>query len=93
MKTIPLTRHGQVKVGDVLLIKRNSEFIAPVEVKQICFEGTPKEEFVLSKNKNVYFILSRFLLGTSWIKECSILENGRLYSISNSMRDISGNDR
>jgi len=88
IQLIPLTGFGQVKVGDVLLVKRSNEFIAPVEVKDVLNYGTPREEIVLSKAKNQYFLVSKFLDGSSWIKECSRLVNGRLYSITNNVRDF-----
>lgn len=90
IKITPLTKHGQLNVGDVILIKRKGIYVAPVEVKQICFKGTEKEEIVISKKHNKYFILSKFLSGNSWVEECCILENGRLYSVGNSMRGIDG---
>lgn len=84
----PLTGYGQIGEGDVLLLKRANEYVAPVEVKRVMFSGTEQEEIIISKSKNLYFIVSLFLAGKSWVKECSLLRNGRMYSVSNSRRDI-----
>lgn len=88
MKVISITGFGQVLPGDVLLIKRSNEFIVPVEVKQVLNAGEATEEIVLSIRKNIYFIISMFLKGDSWVKECSKLQDGRIYSITNNLRDI-----
>ena len=88
IKLVPLTGYGQVREGDVLLVKRSNEYIAPVEVKEVIDTGTDREEIILSKAKNVYFVVAKFLRGDSWIKECSKLVDGRLYSITNNQRDI-----
>lgn len=89
MKLIELTGYGQVSAGDVLLIQRRNEFVAPVTVKDVLNKGTDKEEIILSKSKNIYFIVSMFLAGESWCKACSRLVNGKIYSISNSMHNFS----
>ena len=88
MNLIPITGYGQIRTGDVLLVKRSNEFIAPVEVKDVLEPGTEQEEIILSKTKNVYFIVRKFLAGESWIKQCAKLVDGRLYSITNNHRDI-----
>jgi hypothetical protein len=88
IKLIPLTGYGQVSAGDVLLVKRSNEFIVPVEVKEVLHKGTEREEIIIAKQKNLYFIVARFLQGASWVKECSKLVDGRLYSITNNLRDF-----
>ncbi len=80
---IPVTGPGQIKVGNVLLIRRSNEFIAPVTVKDVLEAGTCREEIIISKAKNIYFLMSKFIDGTSWIKECVILVDGKMYSIGN----------
>jgi len=91
MNIIPITGYGQIKEGDMLLVRRSNEFIAPVIAKQVLQAGTPEEEIVLSKTKNIYFIMLKFLDGSSWIKECRKVESGKIYSISNSMYDFRSN--
>jgi hypothetical protein len=88
IKIIPVTGVGQIVMGDVLLLKRHGRFIAPVEVKQVLRAGEESEEIILSKTKNLYFVMSMFLKGSSWVKECAKLDNGRLYSLTNNARDI-----
>ncbi len=89
MNIAPITAAGQIKEGDVLLVKRSNEFIAPVTVKLVLNPGSNHEEIVLAKGKNIYFITSMFLDGKSWVKECCKLENGKIYSISNSLHNFS----
>jgi len=93
VQVVPVTGYGQVQKGDVLLVNRGNEFVAPVEVKDVLQAGTEGEEIILSAAKNVYFIVRKFLAGESWIKECSKLVNGRIYSITNNQRDILCNSR
>lgn len=88
MNILPITGYGQISTGDVLLIKRSNEFVAPVEVKDVLQKGTDEEEIILSKTKNQYFIMSMFIDGKSWVKECCKLVDGRIYSISNNQRSI-----
>jgi hypothetical protein len=90
MKLIPLTAYGQLRKGDVILIRRSNEYIAPVEVKEVLSASTDQEEIIISKGRNLYFITSMFLKGESWVKECCKLMNGRLYSVANNQRCISG---
>lgn len=89
MRLIDVTDYGQINVGDVLLVRRSNEFIAPVEVKTVLMQGTDKEEIILSKGKNIYFIMENFLNGKSWVKECKKITNGKMYSISNNQRCFS----
>lgn len=84
----PITDFGQIKVGDVLLLKRSNEFVAPVTVKEVIYKGTADEEVIISKTKNFYFITSMLLDGTSWVKECARLINGKLYSVANNQNDF-----
>ena len=85
MELIPLA-------GDVLLITRSNRIVSPAEVKEVIGAGTEREEIVLSRGRNIYFAVSMFLRGESWIKACSKLVNGRVYAITNNLRDITEND-
>lgn len=93
MELIPLTGPGQLQVGDVLLIEKRNRIVAPAEVKEVIRAGTGEEEIILAKGRNLYFIVSMFLRGESWVKACCKVANGRLYSITNNLRDISEADR
>lgn len=89
MNLIPLTAPGQLQAGDLLLIERRNQVVCPAEVKEVIRPGTEQEEIVLARGRNLYFVVSMFLRGESWIKECSKVVNGRVYSITNNLRDIS----
>lgn len=80
---VPLERVGQLKVGDTLVITdvRQKQFIA--KVRRIIDPGQRGEEIILSVRKNVYFIISNYLQGTSWIKQCSVLPEVRITWLSN----------
>jgi len=89
MNLVPLTAAGQLQVGDLLLIERRNQVVSPAEVKEIIRPGTEQEEIVLARGRNLYFVVSMFLRGESWIKNCSKVANGRAYAITNNLRDIS----
>lgn len=82
---------GQIKTGDVLLIN-DGRVTFPVEVKSVFNRGMGEEEILISKSKNIYFIVSMVLEGTSWVKAASIIKSGRIFSYSNTMKDYH-NDR
>lgn len=81
----PVTNHGQLKEGDVLLIE-DSRKVFPAQVKKVVFPGTKQEEIILSLNRNVYFILHMYLSGESWVKNVSIVIGATLTSISNTAK-------
>lgn len=80
-----VTRVGQIKVGDTLVVEnsRGVKFIAQARV--ICREGTDKEEICFTKKSNKYFIMELYLDGKSWVKNISILKDVKLFAISNTM--------
>ena len=86
MQLTPLTEAGQLKVGDALLIedKRGGTFIA--EVKMLIESGKRSEEVVISKSKNVYFVLSNYLQGKSWVKAVDVINNAQITNICNTRK-------
>lgn len=86
MKLTPLTKAGQLNVGDALLIedKRGGAFIA--EVKLIIESGKQSEEVVISRTKNVYFLISNYLEGKSWVKTVDVINNAQITNICNTRK-------
>ena len=79
--TIP----GMIREGDLLLLReKGKKEVFPVTAKIVLNGGTVREEIVFSKARNRYFILNMVLNGTSWIEECCLVEDGKIYSVSNS---------
>ena len=79
--TIP----GMIRQGDFLLLReKGKKEVFPVTAKKILNGGTDTEEIIFSIARNRYFILNMMLNGDSWIEECSIVEDGKIYSVSNS---------
>lgn len=82
----PVTKPGMIKQGDFLLLKeKGKKEVFPVTAKKILNGGTVREEIIFSVSKNRYFILNMVINGNSWIEECSIVEDGKIYSVSNSV--------
>lgn len=79
-----LIKNGQLSVGDALLIEDIKGIVFPVTVKKINFPGGLEEEVIISLSKNKYFIVSMYLDGTSWVKKCVKIINGKIFSLSNS---------
>jgi len=54
--------------GDTVVIqdKRGNRFIHTV--KEVLHKGSGKEEVLLKRKKNVYFIWAMYLEGDSWVK-------------------------
>lgn len=72
----PLTRAGQIKVGDILIIDDGEE-VKSYTAKIVINAGTEKEEIVLRKKRNVYFITSMYLSGQSWVKDACIVRQAK----------------
>ncbi len=62
-----LTAPGQIKPGDTI----HCEFKGKPQryrVKEVIHPGTDKEEILINKKKNLYFITSMAVDGSSWAK-------------------------
>lgn len=67
-----LTGVGQIKKGNKIILAHNGG--AEVHhAKEILMEGQPTEEILLNKKKNIYFIVSMAVSGTSWAKDVKYL--------------------
>lgn len=75
-KVEPLTSAGQVNVGDTLIIDDGKE-VKSHTAKIVINAGTEKEEIVLRKKKNLYFIISMYLSGQSWAKDACIVRQAK----------------
>lgn len=62
-----LTSAGQIKPGNTV----HCDFKGRPQkyrVKEVLYAGTDKEEILINKKKNLYFITSMAIDGTSWAK-------------------------
>ena len=78
-----VTDFGQISEGELLAIEASDgrKFVALA--KQVLRKGTGKEEIVICKNRNDYFIMSLFLEGKSWVKNISRLPGFQVTAITN----------
>jgi len=72
MKLEKLKKPGQIKEKDLLLIVFNGS-ICVERAKEILNSGTDREEIILVKKTNKYFITSMAIDGSSWAKDVRIL--------------------
>jgi hypothetical protein len=68
----PLTQFGQIKRGDLIIVRNVEGEVTPVIVADIVQAGTETDEIITDKRKNSYFIVSMYLAGQSWVKDCQI---------------------
>lgn len=64
-------RAGQVKAGYTLQI--SSDTVDLYKVDQVIDPGTDTEEVILNSDLNLYFITSKLLDGSSWVKSAYII--------------------
>lgn len=83
IETNQVTKPGQIKKGDLLLLKDRNGVVFPAVAKSVIFEGTSTEEIIISLSRNLYFIMSMYLEGKSWVKDCCIIPNGEAFSLIN----------
>lgn len=75
--TLPVTAAGQLRQGDQINLLDKEGATKATEVKEVLNAGTDKEEIIICLRKNLYFITSNYLRGTSWVKECVKVTSGR----------------
>lgn len=63
-----LTKPGQIKAGDTVLCDFKDK-PQKYRVKDVINAGTDKEEILINKKKNIYFITSMAIDGSSWAKK------------------------
>jgi len=86
MRFKDLSDYGQLDEGDLILINCERNGVFPVTVKEVLMKGTPEEEIIINKSKNIYFITAKYFDNTSWVKVCAKVTDGKIYSISNNTR-------
>ena len=63
-----LSAVGQIYEGDRLILVNGAGKVTKTTAKFVLNQNTDKEEVVINKSKNLYFILSMYLDGSSWVK-------------------------
>jgi hypothetical protein len=82
-----LENFGQAKLHDVLYMHtRYGTYVG--EVKEVIFEGTSREEILLNKPKNHYFLISKYIKGDSWVSCAYILKNTKLYKRGRGIKNL-----
>lgn len=66
-----ITTFGQLSVGDKVKIvgKSKRDCYKSITVKDVLNPNTKKEEIIINKSKNYFFITNMLVKGTSWAKE------------------------
>lgn len=72
MQIEKIAKAGQVREGDLLLIGTN-DGVQEARARIVLNHGTDREEVVIAKRSNRYFITSMLLDGTSWAKDVRIV--------------------
>jgi len=68
-----LRNFGQVDDGDLLLMNTcYGQF--KVRAKKVLYKGTDKEEVIVHKGRNHYFIVSMVMGGSSWVKGVRVIK-------------------
>lgn len=86
--TQAITDFGQIKEGDVLIIEKRNGCKHVAQAKMVLNRGTDREEVVICKSKNDYFIVSMLLDGKSWVKSAVRLPDVTLTAITNNMHEF-----
>lgn len=64
-----ITEYGQLSIGDnIVIVDSNGQHIHHV-VQDILSPGTNKEEIIIDKKDNKYFVTSKYLNDNSWANE------------------------
>lgn len=63
---------GQVKKGDYLLIEWKKGLMLK-KVKEVLYPGTRREEILLTRKTNKYFVTSMYLSASSWVNRAVIV--------------------
>jgi len=74
MKLVLVDMFGQFKIGDTILIVQSDKFFK-ASVKDVLNYGTDKEEVIINKTKNLYFIVAMYLKNKSWAKQVFKIES------------------
>ncbi len=80
---------SKINDGDLIVIQRKSDkrnLLA--QVKEVLYRGTGKEEVILSKGKNDYFVWSMYQDGAGWVRRVWHLPNVELTAITNNINEF-----
>ena len=86
--TQTVINYGQINNGDALIIETKTGITFPAVAKRVLHGGTDKEEVVIAKSKNHYFIMSMMLAGNSWAKNVIRVPGAVLTSYSNTTKTL-----
>ena len=73
MKSVPVTRFGQIKLGDALLLEEKGGGVKACHAHDVINPGTSDEEIIIDDERNHYFIVSRMISRVGWIQKAYIL--------------------
>ncbi len=71
-----ITSAGQVKKGDVIVCKYKGKERS-YKVKEVLFPGDHKEEIIVNKKKNKFFLTENVIKGRSWAKNAMFIPMNR----------------
>ena len=83
--TVEVDSPGMLRDGDLILIEKQNGVVFPAIIKKAINSGTENEEILFNKRRNLYFILSMMLDGSSWVKSCHKVFEGKMYDATNNM--------
>lgn len=63
-----LRGYGQILKGDKLIIISADGSVKKAVARDVLNKNTRQEEIIINKKKNLYFIVSMVIDGTSWAK-------------------------
>ena len=72
IKLTPLTRLGQIKVGDKLILS-DGNYVVMVKAKVLHHDRISDVEVIFRKKANKFFSTQAYLNGQSWVKECFVV--------------------
>ena len=80
---------NSINDGDLLVIQRKQDKRKIlVQCKEVLYRNTGKEEVLLSRKNNDYFIWSMFQEGTSWVWRVWKIGPVELTNITNNMKEF-----
>lgn len=70
-----ITAEGQLKKGDKIQIVGKSDGDSQIVTVKEIVHHADREEIIINKRRNLYFITSMMLAGTSWAKSVTKLDS------------------
>jgi len=84
---ITITKLGQFKKGDFLLIQEKNGQSFPATVKEVIRPGSVREEVIFATGQNKYFITDMYLTGNSWVQSVVIIPDCKATCIINNFME------